>query len=951
MIKQKYFFNNLLLRYRKCMQRLERLKLNGSNQRRQSILEKHLIRLENQLRALFQKINRKVIATAMIAGVALLSSADMQAQISYGAQQVNPFSLTVVGPGYFYFNPIDFADLDDDGDLDMISAGYLTPSEFFYYENTGTATSPTFAASQSNPFSLAPGTALGKTPRFVDIDGDGDFDILAQSGGGNNFLYYENVGTPTAPSFGAETMNPFGLAAAGTNVGTMELVDLDNDGDLDILSGAHTGMWYYFENVGTVTAPNFGAAQTNPFNLTNTPNYSSPGFADLDSDGDFDLLSGSNLGGFDYFENIGTSSTPDFTASVNNPFSLTAISEGHGKPTFVDLDNDGDMDIMSGSYSGNFYYFENTTPIGVTNDECAGATPVACGETVVGTTADNTDTGGFNDSLDEWYSFTGTAGDITVSLCDGGTDYDSLLSVYDACGGTQIAINDDACGTQSELTFTSDGTTTYYIAVEGFNTSNFGNFSLAISCPVTNDECAGATPVACGETVVGTTADNTDTGGNAAPDEWYSFTGTGTTQMVTLSLCDGGTDYDSLLRVFDACGGNEIAANDDACGLQSEVSFQSDGTTTYYVMVEGFGSNAGNFSLEVTCVDPLPNDECAGALDIACGQTVVGETNTASFDATAPVCVTGITAPGVWYTFTDDTGLITNYTLSMCDGGTDYDSKITVYSGDCGALACVVDNDDTCGLQSEVAWQGDGSTTYYVLVHGFGANTGNFSLALACTPVPPPNDMIANSIDVDEIGFPYTDPAVAMPAATTEAGNPAGCSIDGANGVWYNFVPDGDGFATATIITPAGASFVNFFTADSESATEDELTLVDFNGNQCAPQTDAIIPTTAGQAYYVFVVNTDGITDIVIDGNNLGTNDNAIQGFTYYPNPATDVLNLNAIDTIDNVAIYNILGQQVLNEDVAATSGTLDVSNLAVGVYIMKVSVNGQIGTYKIIKK
>ena len=83
----------------------------------------------------------------------------------------------------------------------------------------------------------------------------------------------------------------------------------------------------------------------------------------------------------------------------------------------------------------------------------------------------------------------------------------------------------------------------------------------------------------------------------------------------------------------------------------------------------------------------------------------------------------------------------------------------------------------------------------------------------------------------------------------------------------------------------------------------------------------------------------------------MGTDDNAIQGFTYYPNPATDVLNLNSIETIDNVVIYNILGQQVLNDDVAATSGTLDVSNLAVGAYIMKVSVNGEIGTYKIIKR
>ncbi len=306
----------------------------------------------------------------------------------------------------------------------------------------------------------------------------------------------------------------------------------------------------------------------------------------------------------------------------------------------------------------------------------------------------------------------------------------------------------------------------------GGDTGTVEIFDLTICSPPLpdNDLCADAFPIACGDVVVSETTTNTDTGGNPAPDEWYSFTGTGTPQVVTLSLCDGGTDYDSFLRVYDACGGTEIAANDDSCGLQSELSFLSDGTTTYYIMVEGFASNSGNFSLEVTCVDPPPNDECAGAISMSCGDTVVGETDTATFDASAPVCVTGITAPGVWYEFTDTTGLVTNYTLSMCDGGTDYDSKITVYSGDCGALACVVDNDDTCGLQSEVSWQGDGLTTYYILVHGFGANTGNFSMALTCAPVPPPNDMIANSIDVDEIGFPYTDPAVAMPAATTEAG-------------------------------------------------------------------------------------------------------------------------------------------------------------------------------------
>jgi hypothetical protein len=470
--------------------------------------------------------------------------------------------------------------------------------------------------------------------------------------------------------------------------------------------------------------------------------------------------------------------------------------------------------------------------------------------------------------------------------------------------------------------------------------------------PVTNDECAGALPVACGDVVVGTTADNTDQGGEtAAPDEWYSFTGSGTQEVVTLSFCNGGTTYDSRVAVYDACGGTLIVDNDDFCGLQSQVSFLSDGTTTYVIAVEGFGTSSGAFSMEVTCEALASNDECVNATPIACGETLLGSTTNALFDPTAPVCTTPITAPGVWYTFEDTSGLVTDYTVSLCDGGTAYDSKITVYSGDCGTLTCVGDNDDSCGLQSEVSWQGDGSTTYYILVHGFGSAQGDFSINLACTPVPPPNDMIVNSIDVDEIGFPYTDPAVAMPAATTENGNPTGCAIDGANGVWYNFVAAGNGTATASIVSPAGASFIVFYKAPDENAVETDLEYFYQIGNQCAPGTTANINTEAGQAYYLFVVNTGGITDIVIDGTNLGTADNTIEGFSYYPNPASEVLILNSIDMIDTVSIYNILGQEVIGMDVNATTGTVNVSSLTTGTYIMKVSVNGEIGTYQIIKE
>jgi hypothetical protein len=211
--------------------------------------------------------------------------------------------------------------------------------------------------------------------------------------------------------------------------------------------------------------------------------------------------------------------------------------------------------------------------------------------------------------------------------------------------------------------------------------------------------------------------------------------------------------------------------------------------------------------------------------------------------------------------------------------------------------------------------------------------------------------MIVNSIDVDEIGFPYTDPAVAMPAATTENGNPVGCDLTGANGVWYNFVAAGDGTANAMIVTPGGASSVTFYTAPNENATETDLTLVQQQSNQCGPGTSASIFTLAGQAYYVFVLNSGAVTDIVIDGTNLGVSDNAISGFSYYPNPSNGVLNLQSVDNIEHVSLYNLLGQRVLDNQVNATESKLDVSGLSTGTYLMKVTVNGQIGTYKVLKQ
>ena len=125
-----------------------------------------------------------------------------------------------------------------------------------------------------------------------------------------------------------------------------------------------------------------------------------------------------------------------------------------------------------------------------------------------------------------------------------------------------------------------------------------------------NDDCEDAIALSCGDNASGTTLGANNSGGNIAGDVFYTFTGTGEAELVTVSLC--GSSYDTYLRVFTDCTlSTEIAFNDDFCGLQSELTFTSDGTSTYVIMVEGFSANVGDFVIDISCaVPPPPPADC-----------------------------------------------------------------------------------------------------------------------------------------------------------------------------------------------------------------------------------------------------------------------------------------------------------------------------------------------------
>lgn len=83
----------------------------------------------------------------------------------------------------------------------------------------------------------------------------------------------------------------------------------------------------------------------------------------------------------------------------------------------------------------------------------------------------------------------------------------------------------------------------------------------------------------------------------------------------------------------------------------------------------------------------------------------------------------------------------------------------------------------------------------------------------------------------------------------------------------------------------------------------------------------------------------------------LSVADQAFENFTFYPNPVANTLTLKAGNEIQNVAIYNMLGQEVININPNTPTPSINISNLQTGTYLMKVSIDGNMKTYRLLKK
>ncbi|MBK9462848.1 MAG: VCBS repeat-containing protein [Sphingobacteriales bacterium] len=237
--------------------------------------------------------------------------------------------------------------MDSDGDIDILSTyvGQTDDGRIIWYENDGSGNFSSRQAISSVVFN----------PRAVyaaDLDNDGDMDVLSDSANDYRIAWYENDGSG---NFGAQQIisnyvaNPRAISAA----------DLDNDGDIDVLSASYGDdkiAWYKNDGNG-----NFGSQQLITFSLASGIRHVYA--ADLDNDGNIDVLSASEednkIAWYKNNGNGGFGNQQIITTDANKAMYVYA----------ADLDNDDDIDVLSSSYDDDkIAWYKMTAMVGlVTN--------------------------------------------------------------------------------------------------------------------------------------------------------------------------------------------------------------------------------------------------------------------------------------------------------------------------------------------------------------------------------------------------------------------------------------------------------------------------------------------------------------------------------------------------------------------------------------------------------
>ena len=414
-------------------------------------------------------------------------------------------------------------------------------------------------------------------------------------------------------------------------------------------------------------------------------------------------------------------------------------------------------------------------------------------------------------------------------------------------------------------------------------------------CPQPGDVCADPITAVNGANMgnnSGSVADDADPSctTSGSNDIWWTYTATDTGSLLidtcgTFLLPQNNADMDTILAVYDACGGTELDCDDDCtsgggdpqavCRDEPQAAFGATRDSCVcidvtagqqvWIQVQGFGGDTGDIILNITplgcppetqaccfsdgsCQD-LPEDDCDAAggvaqgMDTDCGTTTcpiapandtcatateafnganMGNNFGSAVDDPDPSC-TSSGENDIWffYTATDTGGLLIDScgTFALPDGvdtivaaydacggnELDCDDDCTSGGGDPGA-ACVDEDQTGTGFTRDscICVNVTAGQTIFIQVQSFSGDGGAIILnitPLACTPpVAPANDTCGTTTVLGDADLPFSE---SLDTSLADSSPPEGsCNFgdgDMDNDVWYSYTPAADCTVNVTV--------------------------------------------------------------------------------------------------------------------------------------------------------
>ncbi|WP_179377286.1 T9SS type A sorting domain-containing protein [Winogradskyella wichelsiae] len=329
------------------------------------------------------------------------------------------------------------------------------------------------------------------------------------------------------------------------------------------------------------------------------------------------------------------------------------------------------------------------------------------------------------------------------------------------------------------------------------------------------------------------------------------------------------------------------------------------------------------------------------------------------FDIDLDVTFTVSSAPACDAVLTEtvNTGVSGNISWSEATGQVDnYDVTVGTASG----LSDVYF--ETLGnvLTTEIGALLNG-TTYYVTItpsNFIGAPTDCAEQSFTTVTLPD-NDNCANAIALTPGGVFADNPVDGTVAGATADAEAASCGSDG-SGVWYSVIVPASGDITFEVGPDSDTGTTTFDSViEAFTGTCGALTSIDCDDDGAATASFSELSLTglvAGEIVYfrVWEYGGDEVEAFSVSAFNatlsVGDFENEA-AFTYYPNPVKNTLTLNAKNTIEQVAMYNMLGQEVLRANPNTLNSNLDMSTLQTGTYFVKVTIGNVTETIRVMKQ